>query len=115
MSIREVISEAGISIAVTKGIVDVLSIASGATHGFLHAQGIDLGTFGTVVPLFFPFIAKPLTGGYAGLINGISDEDNQSSSYPEFVLKGGATGIGLGTIEYGAGFCVGYTAGGLLK
>ncbi|MBS3064795.1 MAG: hypothetical protein J4472_03200, partial [DPANN group archaeon] len=50
---------------------------------------------------------------YNGLIEGISDEDNEN--YTPFVVNGGVLGFGLGALEMGLGYCIGYTFGGLSK
>ncbi len=115
MNFREVLSEAGLSVVVTKGIVDGCTVIAGITHGLMLSQGIEPGTAGVIIPAACPLLLKPLTGGYAGLVLAVSDEDNSSSSYPRYIIQGAGSGVLLGVSEYSIGFCFGYTAGGLFN
>ena len=100
---------------ITKGISDVLAFGAGIAKGYCNAQGIDINPEILDKGLILgPLLIQVGVGAYYnGLIEGISDEDNQN--YTPFVLKGGVLGFGLGALEMGLGYCIGYTFGGLSK
>ena len=99
---------------ITKGISDVLAFGAGIAKGYCSAQGIDINPEILDKGLILgPLLIQVGAGAYSGLIEGISDEDNQN--YTPFVVKGGVLGLGLGALEMGLGYCIGYTFGGLSK
>lgn len=99
---------------ITKGIPDVLAFGSGVAKGYCSAQGIDINSEildkGIILG---PLAIQAGVGAYSGKLGAISDEDNKN--YAPFIIKGGFLGLGLGALEMGAGFCIGYTLGGLFR
>jgi len=99
---------------ITKGVGDILTVGAGIAKGYCNAQGIDINPeFLDKGLMLGPLAIQTGAGAYSGLIEGISDEDNQS--YAPFAVKSGALGLGLGALEMGIGYCIGYTLGGLSK
>jgi hypothetical protein len=100
-------------IYITKGVGDVLAFGAGIVRGYCNSQGIDTSEILDKGLLLGPLAIQTGAGAYSGLFEGISNEDNQN--YTPFAIKGGVLGLGLGTLEMGIGYCLGYTIGGVIK
>ena len=97
-----------------KGVGDILAVGAGLAKGYCNSQGIEINNQLLDNGLKFgPLILQAGAGACSGLIEGIGDEDN--SKYSPFALKGGLLGLGLGAIEMGLGYCVGYTIGAITR
>lgn len=98
----------------SKGLGDIVALGAGAVKGYCSAQGIEMSPRilkdGLIVA---PLLFQTWMGGQSGMIEAISDEDNRS--YFPSALKGGVLGLGLGALEMGLGYCIGYTIGGLSR
>ncbi|MFA5856416.1 MAG: hypothetical protein WC867_03595 [Candidatus Pacearchaeota archaeon] len=100
-------------IYITKGVGDVFAFGAGVTKGYFNSQGIDAPGILDKGLVLGPLAIQAGAGAYSGLFEGISDEDNQN--YLPFAIKGGVLGLGIGALEMGIGYCIGYTIGGLTK
>ena len=89
-----------------------MAIGTGIARGYSNSRGIDIAPEMLDATLKFgPLLIQTSAGAYIGLIEGISEHE----SYSKHAIKGGVLGLGLGALEMGVGYCVGYTLGGLSK
>lgn len=101
-------------ICFTKGIGDICALSAGFAEGYCNSQGIEINNFLLDKGLKFgPLVFQSGTGVYSGLTESISDEDNTNHSHS--AIKGGILGLGLGALEMGLGYCIGYTTGGISR
>lgn len=101
-------------VKMTKGIGDIFALGSGLAQGYCHSQKINLDNSLLDNGLKFgPLVIQTGIGASNGLLEGISDEDNQD--YSPFILQGSLFGLGLGAIEMGLGYCIGYTLGEIIQ
>ncbi len=110
MGVEKIVAQ----IKITKAIPDIFALVAGASTGYCDAHGISFGPEWIDTSLRnLPTTICALRGGFYGLVSSVADEDN--SHHTNAIVKGGVFGALLGVVETGLGYCVGYTAGSLIK
>ena len=108
MTLENLLSETRL----TKGIPDVIAFGAGMTKGYCDATGVSITPILNYSLLIAPTVIQTAVGAYTGVLEAVSDEDNESCA--PFVVKRGLLRTVIGAIETALGYCIGYTAGKIL-
>lgn len=100
-------------ISLTRGIGDILAVSAGFAKGYCNAQGIEIDNSLLNNGLtFIPLVLQTGAGAYTGLSEGITDDVDQK--YSPLAINGGLLGLGLGALEIGLGYYIGYASSFLM-
>lgn len=97
----------------TRGIFDVLALSAGATKGYLDSRGVETDFSANIFLCFVPVAIQAVVGGYFGLLETVLEEGDVRGipRVAGSTIRGGV----VGTLESGLGYCIGYTAGSLIR
>jgi hypothetical protein len=94
----------------SQGSTDIYAVLAGAVDGYMAAHGFKTNTFYNRFLEVSPLVIQSAMGAKSGLDIGIAHHENNG-----YIAKGAALGLGLGALEVGIGYCLGYAFGGLTK